>query len=73
MEDLSTTTSVLITVGAVPITAFVTWLIAAKRIVIENVTQERAKWRKKVRARALLVHDAMIKRGGSGNLNKGDK
>ena len=37
MEDLSTTTSVLITVGAVPITAFVTWLIAAKRIVIENV------------------------------------
>ena len=44
------------------ITAFVTWLIAGKRIVIENITQERAKWRGKVRARALLVHDAMIKR-----------
>ena len=46
------------------ITMFVTWRIAAKRIVIENITQERAKWREKVRARALLVHDAMIKRNG---------
>ena len=44
------------------ITAFVTWLIVGKRIVIENITQERAKWRDKVRERALLVHDAMIKR-----------
>ena len=44
------------------ITAFITWLIAAKRIFIENITQERAKWREKVRAGALLVHDAMIER-----------
>ena len=47
---------------AVPTTAFVTWLIAAKRTVIENITQERAKWRDKVRERALLVHDAIIER-----------
>ncbi len=48
-------------VGAL-ISAFVTWLIAAKRTVIENITHERAKWREKVRERAMLVHDAMIKR-----------
>ena len=54
--------SVVSIVVVVPATAFVTWMIAAKRIVIENITQERAKWRDNVREKALLVHDALIKR-----------
>lgn len=44
------------------ITAFVTWLIATKRTIIENITHERAKWREKVRECAMFVHDAMINR-----------
>ena len=60
----NTTLSVLIPIVVALIAASVTWQIAAKRIVIENITQERAKWREKVRKRALLVHDAMIKRNG---------
>lgn len=49
-------------IGAALISTFVTWLIASKRTVIENITHERAKWREKIRERAMLVHDAMIKR-----------
>lgn len=64
MAEPSATASGLIAIVAVPITAFVTWWIAAKRIVIENITQERAKWREKVRERALPVHDPMIDRNG---------
>ena len=66
MEDPSATANIMenvfIAIGSASLTAFVTWLIAAKRVVIENITQERAKWRERVRARALLVHNAMIKR-----------
>lgn len=53
---------IFISVVTILITAFVTWQIAGKRIAIENITQERAKWREKVRAKAALVYDAMIKR-----------
>lgn len=44
----------------VVITAFVTWHIASKRFLVENVTEERRKWREKVRETALRVHDAII-------------
>lgn len=33
-----------------------------RKILIENITQERAKWREKVRARALEVHKAAVKK-----------
>ncbi len=46
----------------VAITAFITWHIASKRLRVENVTQERTKWREKVRWTALCIHDAMIGR-----------
>ena len=37
----------------VVITAFVTWHIASKRFLVENVTEERRKWREKVRETTL--------------------
>ena len=42
------------------IIAVVTWKIAAKRFVIENIDKERTRWRKEVREIATCVHDAMI-------------
>ena len=42
------------------ITALVTWHIASKRFLVENVTEERRKWREKVRETALHVHDAIV-------------
>jgi len=53
-------TQVLVTLIGIALTAFVTWSIAQRRIVVENVTAERTKWRKSVRARALKVHDAIL-------------
>ena len=42
------------------ITVFVTWHTASKRIQVQNVTEERRKWRGKERETALQVHDAII-------------
>ena len=36
------------------------WTIAHRRMLVENITQERAKWREKIRDRALEVHDAIM-------------
>ena len=46
--------------AGVVITALVTWSIAQRRIAIEHVTAERAKWRKQVRTLALWVQDAIL-------------
>ena len=51
--------SVLLLIGSVIGYAF-NWSISNRRIHIENVTQERAKWREKIRDRALKVHDAIM-------------
>lgn len=54
--------NVLGPIAASLIAVFFTWLIATKRTVIEHISQERAKWRDKIRERAICVHDAMIER-----------
>lgn len=54
------TSSVIVVV----ISAFVSVWIAQITISIENITQERTKWREKVRKKALEVHDALIERNG---------
>ena len=51
----------LITLVGVIITAFVTWSIAQRRIAVENVTRERAKWRGEVRCLASQIHDEMLR------------
>ena len=48
-------------IGAVIVTAFVTWQIAAKRFVVENIDRERTTWREEARKIATCVHEAMIK------------
>jgi hypothetical protein len=47
-------------VVAALVAALVTLRTTERRIQIENITQERAKWRDKIRANALLVHKAAI-------------
>lgn len=42
--------------------AIVALWVAQRRISIENITQDRRAWRKKIRKTALLVHEALIKR-----------
>ena len=60
---------VSIAVSSAAITALVMWLIAQRRIEVENVTAERAKWREMVRTRALKVHDAIL-RGNEADLRR---
>ena len=43
------------------ISALATWSIAERRIAVENVTAERAKWRKNIRAQALKAHRAILR------------
>ena len=59
----------LITLLGVVVTAFVTWLIAQRRLMGEHVTAERTKWRDRIRERALQVHDAIV----SGNTDDASK
>ena len=47
-------------VVAALVAALVALRTTERRIQIENITQERAKWRDKIRANALLVHKAAI-------------
>lgn len=49
-----------VALGAAAVGALVTWLIAQRRIAVENVTAERAKWRGKIRTLALQAHDAIV-------------
>ena len=42
------------------ITAAVTWSIAQRQITAHHVLKERRKWREEIRAKALLVHDAIL-------------
>ena len=50
----------LLLLGGSVIGYAINWSISNRRIHIENVTQERAKWREKIRDRALKVHDAIM-------------
>lgn len=59
----------LITLLGVVVTAFVTWLIAQRRMMGEHVTAERTKWRDRIRERALRVHEAIV----SGNTDDASK
>ena len=49
----------IITLAGVALAACVTWLIAQRRIVVQHVTAERAKWRETIRELTLRVHDAI--------------
>lgn len=42
------------------VAAFVTLWTSQRKIQIENITQERAKWREKIRTNAQLVHQAAM-------------
>ena len=42
------------------ITAAVTWSVAQRQITAQHVLTERQKWREEIRAKALLVHDAIL-------------
>ena len=44
------------------VAAFVAIWTTQVKISIENITQERAKWRNKVREKALEVHNAIVKK-----------
>ena len=50
----------LITLTGVGFTAVVTWSISQRRIAADHITAERAKWRERIRAQALLVHNAIL-------------
>ena len=50
----------LITLLGVAVTAFVTWLIAQRRLMGVHVTAERRQWRDNIRKKALEVHDAIM-------------
>ena len=50
----------LITLLGVVVTAFVTWLIAQRRLMGEHVTAERTKWRDRIREKASNVHVAIM-------------
>lgn len=53
-------TQAIITLIGVVATALVTWSIAQRRIVVEQVTAERKRWRNKIRAKASKVHNAIL-------------
>ena len=61
-ESLIPLVIAFVTLMGVGSTAVVTWSISQRRIAADHVTGERAVWREKIRAQALLVHDAI--RGG---------
>ena len=50
----------VITLTGVFTTALVTWAIAQRHIAAQHITAERAKWRKEIRALALLARDAIL-------------
>ena len=50
----------VITLVGVTLTAFVTWLIAQRQILVQHVTAARDEWRKNIRAQALEVHNAIM-------------
>ena len=50
------------TVIAAIVAAAVAFRTAQRKISIENITQDRRKWREKIRKCALSVHDALISR-----------
>ena len=55
IQDLLTSTVI-----AALVAGFVAFRSSERKLQIENVTQERAKWREKIRANALLVHLAAV-------------
>ena len=55
----------LIGAGGGLVGAVLTWLVGQQRILAENVTAERAKWREKIRQKAVTVHHALMYGGVS--------
>lgn len=53
---------IVVGVLAGTIASWTTWLIAQRRIAVEHITAERAKWRETIRRLALDVHDALERR-----------
>jgi hypothetical protein len=59
----------LLTIGAGIIAGIITWVIAEKRIAIENITHERAKWRGQVRKISSRINKAIILNADTGSFN----
>ena len=55
----------LITIVGVIITAVVTWSIAQRRIAVENVTKERARWRQQIRWLASQIYEELSEENSS--------
>ena len=55
-----TVVGALLGFAAAALGAVLVWLVGQHRILAEHVTRERAKWRKKIRKKALEVHDALM-------------
>ena len=51
-------------VVAAIVSGLVAWRTAERQIQIQNITQERAKWREKVRAHSLEIHQAAARGSG---------
>ena len=51
------------------ISALFTWSVAQRRISIENITQERKKWRDGIREKSLRVRDAIVS-GNQEDINR---
>ena len=61
--------SLLAGLGGGLISAWFTWLVAQRRISIENITQERKKWRDGIREKSLRVRDAIVS-GNQEDINR---
>jgi len=58
LMDTAISTFITSAVVAALVSGLVTLRNSERKIQIENITQERAKWREKIRSHALLVHKA---------------
>ena len=61
--------SLLVGLSSGVISALLTWSVAQRRISIENITQERKKWRDNIREKSLKVHDAIVS-GDQAKINR---
>ena len=59
MDHLTIVVAIIALAGII-FTAIVTWFIAQRQIIIKNVTEERAKWRDRIRKQALKAYDAIL-------------
>lgn len=67
METKSILYDLIIAAIPVAITTIVTWHIASRRLIIENIDRERTTWRKEVREIAARIYEAMTAKNKNAN------